>query len=147
MPPNSTQLIELTLELDDVAYNCQLIDPEHIPPAYAGTSTATETACPGGVVNEETQTWTPGSLKGDVFADSLAAGLTWILRTAQHQRATMTYRIVHAPELGATGAIEESGDCRVLSFSYGKFAKPGMWKHPVDLELLTTDGPARPAAA
>lgn len=147
MPANSTQLVELTLELDDVSYNCQLIDPEHTVPAYAVSTTATETACPGGIVNESTGAWTPGGLKGNVFADPLVTGLTWILRTALHNQATLTYRIVHAPELGPTGAIEETGDAKVASFSYGRFAKPGMWKHPIDLQLLTTSGPTRPAAA
>jgi hypothetical protein len=146
MAPTSTPLIELTVALDGQEYNCQLINPTHTPPAYSGTSTAVETACPDGVVNEESQAWTPGTLAGDAFADSSATGLTWILRNAQHTKATMTYKIVHAPELGPTGAIEETGDCKVKTFNYGQFAKPGLWKHPIDLELLTTSGPTRPVA-
>jgi hypothetical protein len=142
---SSIRMIELKVELDGQAYNCQLIDPEHIPPAYADTTSRTETACPDGYEDDTTGQWTPGSLKGNAFAATEATGLTWILRTAQHQRKLIAYTITHAPELGAAGGITETGNARVKTFSYGTFAKPGLWKHPVDLELIDTSGPTRPA--
>jgi hypothetical protein len=87
-----------------------------------------------------------GSLKSDVFGDSLDAGISWALRTIQHTKAKVPYTITHFPELGATGAIEETGEARVNSFTYGAFARTGTWKHSIDVALLTTSGPTRPAA-
>ena len=147
MAVTSQALIELTVELDGTEYNCQVIDAEHIPPAYTGTVASTETACPDGVIADDQRTWTPGSLRGNAFIDTADTGLTWMLRTAQHNQTTIAYKIVHFPELGAAGAVEESGDAVVSTFSYGSFTKPGLGKFPIDLALMTTAGPVRPAAA
>jgi len=140
MPVNTQPLIELTLTLDTVDFKCQVIEAEHIPPAYAAGQTVTETACPDGRVVEDTGSLAPGSLKGTVYADTSESGITWALRQAIQANAEMVYKIVHYPELGAAGAMQETGKCKVATFSYGNFKKPGLGKHPIDLALLDTSG-------
>ena len=120
-----------------------MIDASFKPPGV-GASTVTETACPTGVVAE------PGSIEagaftGNVFSDSLDAGVTYVLATAYETQAEFDYIVTFWPELGPTKAMQYTGRAKVASFQLD-FAKPGIGKHPLDLELSTATL-GRPAAA
>lgn len=143
MPVNTQPNVSLVLDLDGATYECQVIDASFRPPGV-GASTVIETACPDGRVAEPGAV-SSGSLTGNAFADSLDTGLTWILAQAYETDATLTYVLTFWPELGATVAMQYSGDARVNSFQLD-FSKPGTGKHPLDLEVVTATL-ARPAAA
>jgi ribosomal protein L18 len=135
--------VSLVVSLDGQDYACQVIDASFKPPGV-GASTVTETACPSGVVAE------PGSIEagtftGNVFADSLDAGVTYVLALAYETQSEFDYIVTFWPELGPTKAMQYTGRAKVASFQLD-FAKPGIGKHPLDLELSTATL-GRPAAA
>lgn len=143
MPVNTQQNASLTLTLDTTSVECQVIDLSFTPPGV-GASTVTETACPDGRVAEP-GTIASGGLTGTVFADSTDTGITWLLAQAYEDNRTLAYVVVYWADLGATIGMQYSGDARVNTFQLD-WAKPGMGRHPIDLEVVTATL-ARPAAA
>ena len=143
MPVNTQPNVSLILDLDGATYECQVIDLSFRPPGV-GASTVTETACPDGRVAEPGAVQS-GSLTGNAFTDSLDTGLTWILAQAYETDATLAYTLTFFPELGATKAMQFTGEARVSSFQLD-FSKPGINRHPLDLEVVSATL-ARPAAA
>jgi hypothetical protein len=142
--PNTQPNVSLVVSLDGVDYACQVIDASFKPPGV-GASTITETACPSGVVAEPGSI-EAGSFTGNVFADSLDAGITWVLAQAyEDQSSELDYIVTFWPELGPTKAMQYTGKAKVASFQLD-FAKPGIGKHPLHLELSTATR-GRPAAA
>jgi hypothetical protein len=141
MTSNVIQNIELSLELDDAEYQCQVIDVTLTLPG-SGVGESVEVACPDGVVSEPGAR-TNGSLTGNVFTDPTDTGITWILATAFQSGAEVEYTVVYWPNEGATKAIEFTGRARVNSFTL-PFSKPGNARHALDLSLVTADM-ARPA--
>lgn len=144
MAVNTQPNVSLVVSLDGVDYACQVIDASFKPPGV-GSSTVTETACPSGVVSEPGAI-ASGSLTGTVFADTTDTGITWVLaQSFEANAAELDYIYTVWPELGATKAMQYTGTARVASFQVD-FAKPGLGKHPIDLEIVTA-ALARPAAA
>jgi len=145
MPVNTQPNVSLVVSLDGVDYACQVIDASFKPPGV-GATTVTETACPSGVVAEPGAA-EAGSFTGNVFADSMDAGITYVLAQAALPQvdAEFDYIITFWPELGPTKAMQYTGQARVNSFQLD-FAKPGIGKHPLDLEIVTATL-GRPAAA
>lgn len=143
MPVNTQPNVSLVVSLDGTDYACQVIDATFTPPGV-GATTVTETACPSGVVAEPGGA-EAGSFSGSVFSDSLDAGVTWVIAQAFETNAEFDYIITFWPELGPTKAMQYTGQARVNSFQLD-FAKPGIGKHPLDLEIVTATL-GRPAAA
>ena len=143
MPVNTQPNVGLVLDLDGATYECQVIDASFRPPGV-GASTVTETACPDGRVAEPGAV-ASGSLTGNAFADSQDTGLTWILAQAYENDATLAYTLTFWPELGATKAMEWTGEARVNSYTLD-FSKPGVGRHPIDLEIVSASL-ARPTGA
>jgi hypothetical protein len=143
MPVNTQPNVSLVVSLDGVDYACQVIDASFKPPGV-GATTVTETACPEGRVAEPGSV-AAGSLTGTAFTDSLDAGITWVLAQAYETDAILDIVVTFWPELGPTKAMQYTGTARVNSYQLD-FAKPGMGKHPIDLEVVTAVL-ARPAAA
>jgi len=143
MAVNTQPNVSLVVSLDGVDYACQVIDASFKPPGV-GATTVTETACPSGVVAEPGAA-AAGTFTGNVFSDSLDAGITWVLAQAYETDEEFDYIITFWPELGPTKAIQYTGQARVNSFQLD-FAKPGIGKHPLDLEIVTATL-GRPAAA
>jgi hypothetical protein len=143
MPVNTQPNVSLVVSLDGVDYACQVIDASFTPPGV-GASTVTETACPSGVVAEPGSI-SAGSFTGNVFADSLDSGITWVLAQAFEAQSELDYIVTFWPELGPTKAMQYTGTAKVASFTLD-FAKPGIGKHALELELSTATL-ARPAAA
>lgn len=141
MTVNSQKNVSLVVSLDGVDYACQVIDASFSPPGI-GSSTITETACPDGAVAEPGAI-AAGTLTGTVFADTSDAGITWALAQAYEANAEIAYIYTLYPELGPTHAMQYTGTARVASFSVD-FLKPGLGKHPIDLEIATA-ALARPA--
>ena len=81
----------------------------------------------------------------NAFADSLDTGITWLLAQANEEDAAITYSRTFWPELGATKGMTWDGVCRVNKFSQ-PFAKPGIGRQPIDLEV-TSATLSRPTAA
>jgi hypothetical protein len=142
MTVNTQQNVSLVVSLDGVDYACQVIDASFKPPGV-GATTVTETACPEGRVAEPGSV-AAGSLTGTAFTDSLDAGITYVLAQAYETDATLDIVVTFWPELGPTKAMQYTGTARVNSYQLD-FAKPGMGKHPIDLEVVTAVL-ARPAA-
>ena len=134
MPVNTQPNVSLVLMLDTTSVECQIIDASFKPPGV-GASTVTETACPDGRVAEPGAV-ASGSLTGNAFADSLDAGITWLLAQAYENDATIAYELTFWPELGATQAMQYTGEARVNSYTLD-FSKPGIGRHPIDLEVVT----------
>jgi len=143
MPVNTQPNVSLVVSLDGVDYACQVIDASFKPPGV-GATTVTETACPSGVVAEPGAA-AAGTLTGNVFADSLDAGITWVLAQAYENDQAFDYIFTIWSDLGPTIAMQFTGQARVNSFQLD-FAKPGIGKHPLDLEIVTATL-GRPAAA
>jgi len=143
MPVNTQPNVSLVVSLDGVDYACQVIDASFKPPGV-GATTVTETACPSGVVAEPGAA-AAGTFTGNAFGDSLEAGITWVLAQAFETNEEFDYIITFWPELGPTKAMQYTGQARVNSFQLD-FAKPGIGKHPLDLEIVTATL-GRPAAA
>ena len=124
----------LVVSLDGTDYACQVIDASFTPPGI-GSSTITETACPDGVVAEPGSI-SNGSLTGTVFADSGPTGITWALAQAYEANAELAYIFTAWPDLVDTGGMVYTGTGRVASFQID-FSKPGVGKHPLNLEIPT----------
>ena len=143
MAVNTQPNVSLVVSLDGTDYACQVIDASFKPPGV-GASTVTETACPSGVVAEPGGI-EAGALTGNVFSDSLATGITYVLAQSYETQGEFDYIVTFWPELGPTKAMQYTGKAKVASFTLD-FAKPGIGKHALDLELSTAVL-ARPAAA
>lgn len=147
MPTNTTANVALTVEItfnaQPLAFECQVIDAELTLPGV-GAGSGTEVACPGGIVLEPGAT-EPGSLTGNVFADSRDTGITWALAQLKKTGVEFPYSIVYYADQDNTIAVKFSGTAKVNSFRL-PFSKPGMAKHPLDLALASADM-ARPTAA
>lgn len=143
MPVQTQPNVSLKLTLGTTSVECQIIDLSFRPPGV-GNSTITETACPDGRVSEPGAI-ASGALTGNTFADSLATGITWLLAEAYETDETVAYVLTFWADLGATVAMQYTGDARVNSFQLD-WSKPGIGRHPVDLEVVSA-ALARPAAA
>lgn len=143
MSVNTQPNVSLVVSLDGTDYACQVIDVSFKPPGV-GATTVTETACPDGRVAEPGSV-AAGSLTGNAFTDSTDVGITWILAQAYETDAEIDFILTFHPELGPTKAMQWTGTARVNSYQLD-FAKPGVGKHPLDLEVVTAVL-ARPAAA
>lgn len=125
---------ELTLTIDGDAYSCQVINLKLKLPSK-GKGAITRTACPDGVVAEPGDDET-GSLTGDVFTDSTATGITWILADALDADDELPYVLTLWSDLANTIATIFTGTLKVssleLDFTPGKNAR-----HPLDLEIIT----------
>lgn len=147
MPTNTIQSIalefEITYNAQPLSFECQVIDCELTLPGVA-TGTATEVACPGGIVLEPGAA-EAGSLTGNVFADTRDTGITWALAQLKKTGVEFPYSITYYADQANTIAVKFSGTAKVNSFRL-PFSKPGYAKHPLDLSLATADM-ARPVAA
>lgn len=140
--PNVSLKFEITYESQPLSFECQVVDVELTLPGV-GTGSATETACPGGMVLEPGAP-EAGSLTGNVFADTRDTGITWALAQLKKTGAEFPYSITYYADQDATVAVRFSGNAKVNSFKL-PFSKPGYAKHPLDLALSTADM-ARPTA-
>lgn len=143
MATTTIEQIALSLQLDGVEYNCQVIDAD-LTMNGTGTGDTTEVACPEGKVNE-VGSHEDGALTGTVYTDTSEAGITWALMQAKASGAEMTYSLTWFADQDATVAFTYSGTCKVGRFSIG-WTKPGYSRHPLDL-VLTSGTLGRPAAA
>ena len=136
MAVNTQPNVSLLLKIKTTSVECQIIDLSFSPPGV-GASTVTETACPSGIVSEPGATQS-GTLTGNAFTDALSTGLAWLLASAWEVNETMAFELTFHPELGPTKSMKYTGTCRCASFTLD-FAKPGIGKHPIDLEVMTAD--------
>jgi hypothetical protein len=134
MATNTTENIALSLTLDGVEYQCQIIDATATLPGEA-TGDVTEVACPDGKVVEKGEQ-EDGSLSGTVFADSTDTGITWALMQAKASGAQLDYVLTWFANEDATVAFVWTGIAQVGAFSV-EWAKPGLARHPIDLALLS----------
>lgn len=141
MPTNVTEEISLSLLLDGVEFNCQVIDLSATLPGET-TGESVQVACPDGVVVEPGDT-EDGSLSGTVYSDTTDTGITWALMQAKSTGATMTYVLTWFSDQDNTVAFTWSGNCQVATFNID-WAKPRYSRHPIDLTLQSVDI-ARPA--
>ena len=89
-------------------------------------------------------TLSAGSITGEAFSDSADTGITWLLAQANEDDDAITYSLTFWPELGTTKAMKWDGVCRVNTFRQ-PFAKPGIGRQPIDLEV-TSATLSRPTA-
>lgn len=135
MPTVTIEQVSLSLLLDGVEYNCQVIDASL---THVGKSTGetVQVACPDGAVVEPGE-HVDGSLTGTVYTDTTAgSGISEALMLAHAAGATMTYSVTMFSDQANTVAYIYSGDCQVSSFQID-WAKPGYSRHPLDLALVT----------
>lgn len=133
MPTNTTENVSLSLTLDGVEYNCQIIDATATLPGET-PGDVTEVACPDGKVVEKGDQ-EDGQLTGTVFADSTDTGITWVLMQAKAAGTVMNYVLQWFSDQDATVSFVWTGVCQVGNFQI-EWTKPSLARHPIDLSLL-----------
>jgi len=142
MPTVTQAQTAASFVIDGTEYNCQIINFSYSPTS-TGTGETVEVACPdGGVVVPGELEY--GSASGEVFADTTDTGITWALASAQANDEIVAYEFTFFSDQGATVAMKYTGDCKVQNFTIDWEGK-SYARHPIDLVILSDNGPERPA--
>ena len=89
MPVVATRDVSLTMTIDAVSVECQLLDPQLVRPSYGAGQTDT-VAC-GDEVARPGDTLTNGRISGDVIADYSASGVSRVLDEKLDQVADVVW--------------------------------------------------------
>lgn len=136
MPVNTQVDATLVLTLDPgtgpISVECQVINASYTP-AAPGQATPVPVAC-GDTVSEPGDPST-GTISGEVFKDTSAAGVTRLLAEAAIAGAEMDY--VYTEEDSDGYAMSWSGKCTVPQFAID-FAPSKTGRHSLELSLTTS---------